>query len=195
MCTTTALTFLTATDQQRRERGTPTGHQHPDPFRSAELVRGERHQVDVRCDLTKVQPARRLHGVGVHNGIGRNTINDCGNCGEVGDRADLVVDGHHADYGNVIQGISKRVEIEAAGGVDTDDLPVTGLHGVQYGVMLDRGTQRNAAAALQRPEDRRVVRLGTTAGEDHLAGTASEDIGDVVARFVDRLAHLPGEPV
>ena len=87
------------------------------------------------------------------------------------------------------------LEIDAAGVVDADDTAMTSLDRVQHGVMLDRRAQRQTATPVERAEDRRVVGLGSSTGEDHLAGPAAEHIGDVVAGLVDRLANLPCEPV
>ena len=93
------------------------------------------------------------------------------------------------------QRTGQRVEIDPACAVDADDATVPRLDRVQHGVMLDRGAHGDAAGAIERAEDRRVVGLGAAAGEDHLAGPATEHVGDVVAGLVDRLADLPSEAV
>jgi SAM-dependent methyltransferase len=64
---------------------------------------------------------------------------------------------------------------------------------MQNGVVLDRGTQRQAATPIEGAEDRRVVGLGAAAGEDHLTRPTAEHVGDIVASLVDRLANLAGE--
>ena len=93
-----ALAFLTAADKHRSERRTTACHQHADTFGSAELVRRQRHQIDVRRDLSKVEPTRRLNRIGVHHRVGCGTVDNRGDLGDIGDGADLVVDSHHADH-------------------------------------------------------------------------------------------------
>ena len=58
--------------------------------------------------------------------------------------------------------------------------------------MFDGRAHGDAATAIERAEDRRVVGLGAAAGEDHFTRPAPDHIGDVISRLVDRLAHLAG---
>ena len=121
------------------------GHQHTDTLRATELVRRQRHQVDVRRDRAQVEPARRLNRVGVQHRVAARARDDRGDLGEVGDRADLVVDRHHADHrdGSSSSAVCERVEIDSTSGVDADDRPPSRLDGVQHGVVLDRRAQRH----------------------------------------------------
>ncbi len=138
---------------------------------------------------------RSLNGVGVQHGLRSCSSQQCGDLGEIRDRADLVVDRHHADERYVVERVGQRVEVDPTHIVDTDHATVTGLDGVQHGVMLDSGAQRDTTRAVEGAEDRRVVGFGATTREDHFAGPATDHVGDVVACLVDRLADLPGEAV
>ncbi len=86
-----------AAHDQRIDLRAATLDQDADTLRAAELVGAERQQVDVRRDLAQVEPAGALDGVGVEERVGRVAAHDPAHLDDVGDRADLVVDRHHAD--------------------------------------------------------------------------------------------------
>ena len=150
------------------------GDEHADALRATELVRRQRHEIDVGSDAAQIEPARRLHGVGVHHRLRSDTVDDGRNIGEIGDRANLVVDGHDRNHGHIGPANGERIgqvhQVDASGVVDTDDASPSVLDGLQHGVVLDGRAQRHAAPTIERAEDRRVVGLGAPAGEDHLAG-------------------------
>jgi SAM-dependent methyltransferase len=83
--------------------------------------------------------------------------------------------------------------IHTAYGVDSDHEAVPRLDRVQHRVMLDGRAQGPTATTIERAEDRGVVCLCATTGEDHLTGLAAQYIGHIVASFVDRLADLSGK--
>lgn len=85
--------------------------------------------------------------------------------------------------------------VHTACGIDADDEAVSCLDRVQHGMMLYGWAQGTTAPKIECPEDRSVVCLRATTGEDHLAGLAPEHISNIVASFVDRLTNLPGESV
>ena len=192
---TATLALLAATHQHRRERRAAARHQHADTLRTAELVRRQRHQVDMRCDGAQVEPARGLHRVGVDDRVGCELVDHRGDLGKISDGADLVVDCHHADERDIGEGGCESLEIHTAGLVDTDHAAIAALDRVKNRMVLDSWAQRGAAETIEGAEDGCVVGLGATAGEDHLARTAAENLGDVVAGLVDGLAHLPREAV
>ena len=121
--------------------------------------------------------------------------NEPGDGGEIGDRADLVVDRHHADDRDI--GPERRgeiVEVDLPAGVDAHDAAAEMLDDVEHGVVLGRGTHRRAAIA-QRPDDGGVVALGATSGEHDFAGQHAECGGNAIAGLVDGAASVAGEPM
>jgi hypothetical protein len=72
--------------------------------------------------------------------------------------------------------------------INRNDLATEVFDAMQDGVMLGGATHGNSPVASHRPEDGRVVGLGTATREHHLAGLTTESIGDVVARFIDGLS-------
>ena len=122
-------------------------------------------------------------------------MNDLGNLAEIGDRADLVVDCHHTDDRNVVEGGSEHIEVDPTGCVDANHAPTPGLDCMQHGVVLDSRTEGHAAALIERSKDGCVVCFGTTAREDHLARQAADHVGHIVAGFVDGLADLSRKAV
>ena len=128
--------------------------------------------------------------------FGRSRADDCGDLGEIGDRADLVVDGHHADHRDVVERAPASASRSTRPAAST---PTTGRRARSTACSTawcsTAGHTAPPAAAIERAEDRGVVGLGAAAGEHDLAGPAAEHVGDVVARLVDRLARLAGEAV
>ena len=129
--------------------------------------------------------------------VGSHPPDDRSYRSKISDRADLVVDGHHADErhlpGRLDQCRGELVEIDGARRVDSDDAAVPGFDRVQHGVVLGSRTQRNATTTIQRAEDRGVVGFGAAACEDHLAWLTPEYVGHVVASLVDGLADVSGK--
>ena len=197
--------FLSATDEQRVDLRAATFDEHADTFRTTELVRAERQQIDVGRDVAQVEPARRLDGVGVQQRVGGVTAHDLGDLGDVGDRADLVVDGHHADDRDVwgcIEGGREFVEVDSAESIDADDAALTAagvsvelFDDVKHCVVFDCRAHGDTASAGDGAGDRHVVALGSAAGEHHLVRMAANDAGDGVAGLVDGLASAASEAV
>ena len=63
------------------------------------------------------------------------------------------------------------------------------LAGIQNGVVLDRRSDE-VVAGLGQSEERQIVALGASAGEDDFGGTAVHKIGDMLAGLLDRGARL-----
>ena len=145
--------------------------------------------------VAEVEPAGGLDGVGVQHSARCTLANHGRHRGEVGDRADLVVDGHHADDGDVAVRAPRRAASRSTwrGGVDADDGAAAALDDLQHGVVLGRWAHRPATD--DRADDRRVVALGAAAREDDLAWAAPDDVGDTVPGLVDGPPGIPGEAV
>ncbi len=194
---TATFAFLSTTDDQRIDLRATTLDQYADSFWAAELVGAERQQVDVRGDLAQVEPARRLDGVGVYEGVRCVTPYDTGDLGDVGDRADLVVDCHDTDDRDLRRCVECRgefVEVDPAERIDADDAtPIARviaelLDDVQDGVVLDRRADGDASTASDGTTDGHVVALGSATGEHHLVRVAADDTSDGVSGLVDGLA-------
>ncbi len=171
------LAFLSAADDQRIDAWPAAFDQHADALRATELVGAERQQVDVRRHLTQVEPAGGLHRVGVHQCAGSESAHEPRHLRDVGDRADLVVDGHHADDGDVdllVEYGRQFVEIDTAGSIDADDATAEMLDDVEDRVVLDGRADRRAAEPRDRSGDRGVVALGAAPGEHDLIRSAPD---------------------
>ena len=197
---TAPLALLAATDDQRLDLRTAALDEDADALRATELVGAERQQVDVRADVAQIDPARRLHRIGVEQRVGCVSADDAGDLGDVGDRSDLVVDRHHAHDRHVRRGLEHSGEfvgIDAPEPVDTDDPTLFAelLDDVEDRMMLDRWAHGDATVAGDRPDDRHVVALGTAASEDDFVGMAADHTGDGVPGLVDGLASAAGETV
>ncbi len=174
-----------------------------DPDRPAHLVPG--HGEGVHAGRAEVHRDLRggLHRVGVERhpvGVGHGR-----QLGHRLHRADLVVRPHNADDGGIFLAILQRGPQDVGGNRPGAIHRQPVRHGtlgigqpanrVEHRVVLDCRRKDPPAAAVGRapcPEqalDRQVVRLSAAAGEDHLAGPRSEDLGDLLARF---LHHATG---
>ena len=143
------LAFLSAADDQRVDAWPATFDQHADALRAAELV-GRLSDSRSTCGVTSRRSSQQAACTASvctsAPGASRRTSSDT--CGDVGDRADLVVDGHHADDGDVglvVEHRSEFVEIDAAGSIDADDTTAETLDDVEHRVMLHGRADRNPA--------------------------------------------------
>ena len=198
--------FLSPADDQWVDLRPAAFDEHADALRATELVGAQRQQVDVGRDLSQVEPAGRLDGIGVQQRIGGVPPHHPGDLGDVGDRADLVVDRHDADdrdVGRRVEGGRQFVAVDPPEPSDADDPTLTGaiiaamiaevLDDVEDRVMLDRWAHCDSTPGGDRPGDRHVVALGSTTGEHDLVRVATDHAGDGVAGLVDRLAGTSSE--
>ncbi len=148
----------------------------------------------MRPQLAEIEPARRLHSIGVQQRARRRPAHDRGSSLEVVDRADFVVHRHHRDDRHVAidRGV-ELIEVSSAVTVDPDDSSVVTLDDVEHAVVLRGGAQRHASVPPHRSGDRRVVALGAPAHEHDLTRQASDDLGDPVPSVVDGPPGLAGE--
>src|SRR5215470_8268361 len=179
--------------------------QRADPQRPADLVGGDRERGSAALREVDRQLARRLDGVAVEGNLMLT-----GHGGQVGNRLhgpDLVVRPHDADQGDglrvALDDLSQRLGASTAGIVQRQPADLGPLvlvqpaHAVEDGVMLDgRGEHAKAPGICRaaRPEqalDREIVRLGSAAGEDHLAGPRAVSLRDLLPRLLDHPARPP----
>ena len=172
--------------------------EHADALRAAELVGAQRQEVDVRPHVAQVEPAGRLHGVGVEQRARRPLCTSEATGAEVGDRADLVVDGHHAD--------DRRRRRPSAAARASRLHPADGVDGARPSPSR-RSTACStawcsAAGHTARPPRRRTAPAiaALSASVPHPVNTtspgpAADHVGDAVAGLVDGPAGVAGEAV
>jgi hypothetical protein len=146
------------------------------------------HEVRVGGHLRQVEPGRSLDGVGVDRRLRRRPANGLDHGLDRLHDADLVVGGHDGDEGRVLGETRQGVEVDRARGVDGDGRPADSVDRLEDRLVLDRTARHRAGAGGVRAADGQVVGLGAAAREHDLVGTAPEDVSDLVAGLVDRLA-------
>jgi hypothetical protein len=155
----------------------------------------------VRRDLAQVEPARRLHGIGVHQRTRRMAPHHRRHRCDVGHRAHFVVHGHHAHHGHAAGGrqrverVGQRPQVGGAHRANRHHRAVRLFHRVQHRMVLGSRAHGDTGPPSHRTEHRRVVALGAAAGEHHVARPAPQYIGHHLAGVVDRGARLAGEAV
>lgn len=181
------LALLTAPQLPRVDRHAIAHDEHSHTLGSAELVGAQAERIDARAHLGDIGPAERLDRVGVQHGSGGQLAHDGCGLGERLDDAGLVVDGHErhdADGFAFPEGLAQGVEVESTAGVDGDDATVDRLDGVEHGVVLD-GTAHGEPDTVAQSEHGEVVRLGSSARVDDLAGFASDERCEFLPSLVD----------
>ena len=114
-------TLVATTVDQRHELHAVTNHERADALRTAELVPGDGHEIATRGPAAQVEPARRLHRVGVQHGLRCPVAHEPGYLCERLDDAGLVVYEHHRhNRGLIVERIGERSEIHQAGGIGAD---------------------------------------------------------------------------
>ena len=87
--------------------------QSADSLRAVDLVRRDRHQVDVVLDHIDGNLAERLHAIGVEQHAA--LVADLADLGDRLDHADFIVGVHDADQDRLVgDGIAKLIEIDQA---------------------------------------------------------------------------------
>ena len=179
---TPTLAFLAAADDQRINLGPTVLDEHAHTLRATELVRAQRHQVDVRRHIAQVEPAHSLNGIGVNQRPGSVAARDPTDSFEIVDRTDLVVDRHDADDRDIstLELRCQVIEVDPASSINTDDDSAVMFDDFEHSVMFDGRAHRCTTKALHRTGDGHVVTFGTTPCEDHVVGTAPQHRGDAV---------------
>lgn len=191
---TAAISFLPTTLQQRLEHSALANHERTDAFRPAEFVRRQRQKIDVREDLTNVEPAGCLNRIGVQECLRRVLAHRARDVGDGADGADLIVDGHDRHHGYIgAERRHKAVEIDTAGSIDGHHTTAAVLDRVQDGVMLSSRAHSDTAMTTLGSDDRGAVCLGAATGEHHFTRLAADDTGHDIACFIDSLTHGPRE--
>ncbi len=195
---TTSATLLATSVEERGQCYAVTDHQGTGPDRAAELVGAHRYEVGDPCDSGHVEPRHGLDGVGVEPGARRPAPDQRCHLGQGLDGPDLVVDQHHRDEGHVrAEHTSQRVEVDrpVGGRPDLTQLDPEALGGTsarpEDGVVLEGRADDRPGWAVTRPEhpeDGKVVGLGASGREDHLARRTAQVEAEQVAGVVEPAA-------
>jgi hypothetical protein len=185
---------------QRRQPEPAANPERAHAFRSVELVRGEREQIDAERLDVDWDLSGRLDGVGVEHRA--PSLDERGDLADGLHGAYLVVGVHDRDEGRVVR--ERRpygLQAHDAALVDRHDrdpprLLAEGLDGVQHGLVLDgRRDEMAAASDAERLGDApngQVVTFGAAAREDDLRWVGADERRDRVPGLVqDRFGQLP----
>ena len=160
------------------------------------------HEIGAGGERGDVEPAERLHGVGVDDGP-RSPLAHEGDDGvERLAHAGLVVDEHHRDETHgLVQRVGERVEVDDAATVDRDGSPARRQARLQHGGVLHGAAQDRAAGGDLRATrdpgaagdaaDGEVVGLGAAAREDDLAWVGTEQAGELLPGVVEGALGRP----
>ncbi len=199
------VALLAAAVQQRGRVELAADQQRADADGAAELVRRDRHGVELAGAEVEGHVAGRLHGVAVHRDV--VLTGDPYDVGDGLDRAHLVVGPHRRDDRDrrrvALDAGPQLVDQDAAGGVDGRHVDLGALvlgqpgHRVEQRMVLDRAEDDAAAGRVlgaARPVealDRQVVGLGAAGREHDLARPRAEPLGDQLARLLDGAPRAP----
>ena len=189
------VALLAAADEQRVDGDALADDEHADALRPAELVGAQRQQVDVRPELAEVEPARRLHGIGVQQARSaqrarttpatapRSLIEPTSLFTAITETIDTSSSIAAASCSRSARPYRSTPTTRPSWRSTTLSTPWCSV----------AGHTRHAAVAPDRSGDRRVVALGPAAREHDLARQAPDDLGDPVPGVVDGPAGLAGE--
>ena len=152
-----AVALLAAADDQRIETDSGANGEHAHALRTAELVRAQRERIDVRPQLAQIQPTRRLNRVGVEHRVRRVLSDDGRDRSQIGDRADLVVDGHHRHDRDVVSECPRATRRRRPGRARRPERPCRGgvpPRAARRGAQLP-GTLPDRSCATPLPRSRR----------------------------------------
>ncbi len=173
-----------------RKIGSAADEQRPRPLRAAELVSGERQQIDVQLGKVQRQPPDVLRRVSVDQGAG--FVRGLGDGDQIGQDSGLVVCEHDRHQGDVppLEGVVEWLQVEDTIAVHGEYDKIIGFpfsdrtSRFKHGRVFDRsGNQRTPAG--QRGPQSEVVRLCCSRGEDDLSRGAAEQVGKLAARAID----------
>ena len=176
--------LLPAATQRRPQRETAAHRQRAAAHRSAELVRGERHQIDIERGEIDRDLACRLDRVAVIERV--VTMRDARDLRNILHHARLVIGEHDRDQRRKRIGREhpiERIEIDAAIGQRRNGLRFRRV--AAHRIMLDGGNQQTASGETG---ERQRIRLAAAAGEDDLVGARIDQQRDGIARLVE---HAP----
>ena len=192
---TATLAFLRAADDQRRDPQPPTDEERAGALGPTELVGGDAEEVGAEggeVDRHGAPRRRRRRRGRTRRAPGPPRRQPPTGC----TRAHLVVRELYRDERGVVGDRGRDlVCVEAADPVDADQRELTRFAParVEHTRVLDR--RRDHPAAETGPAhgapDRVVDRLGPARGEHDLTRASSEELGDLLARVLDR---DPGDP-
>ncbi len=176
--------------------------QRADAFGAIDLVRRERHQVDLQLLQVDFDLAGRLRGIDVEQHAARAGQFTDG--GDVVDRADFVVHVHQRDQDGVVA--QRRLDLGRGDDAvfawlevgDFETFTLELASGIQDRLVLDLGGDDVLALGLIEVRNAfqgEVVGLGGTAGPDDLARVGVDQLGHLATAVLDRFFGLPAEHV
>jgi hypothetical protein len=155
-------------------------------LRPSELVSAHAHQVHTGGQRGDVEPAERLHGIGVHKDLRGALVHQRDDGLERLARSRLIVDEHYRDQAHsFVQQVGEHVEVHDTATVDTHDTATACQAGLEHRWVLD-GAAECRARAGRNAGYRKVVRLGAAAGEHDVARARSEQPGESFTGVVER---------
>ena len=172
--------------------------QSANTLRSVDLVRTQRHEIDLERTRVERQQPRRLHRVAMHERPPR--VRDASHFAERMEHADLVVAGHHADEQRVVRyRLGQLLQVQTAGRVDAErrnaeSLPLHGPARIEHGAMFGgnrHDVPTSGGRARGEPLDGEVVRLRRAAREDQIPEADVDERRNLLARAFDGLVGLP----
>ena len=174
--------LLVAADEELVEANTATHHQYARARWAAELVPGDRHEVQSRRREVDRDLADRLGGVAVdpHPALAAHR----GGLGDGLQRADLVVGPLEVNHrGLAVDRRGERVEVESSRTVDRHRRGAEPGSGPHRGVF--DGREHLAGAASSHPATHGGDRLGRSRAEDHLARSGADRGSDAPSSVLD----------
>ncbi len=185
---------------QLHARILPPHIQRAHAFRAIKLMRRNRREIDIVLNHIERHLADGLHRVGVEEHAA--LMAQRANLADGLQHANLVVGRHdrHQD-GLVVHGALQVVEINAAVLLhrqigDAESVLLQALATVEHGLVLGRlGDDVVALLAVHLGDalDGKVVALGGAGGEDDFLRGRADQLGDALARLLDRLFGYPAE--
>ena len=121
--------------------------QHTDSLGATELVSTERQAVDVRPDRAEIEPARGLHGIGVHERLRSEFPHDAGDRREIGHHTGLVVDRHDRDARDraFLEDLFEMCEVGLTRGRHANDPTVQVFDGMQHRMVFGGHAHRSTS--------------------------------------------------
>ena len=180
-----AVPLVPTSGEQGRDAGATANPQRAGPLGTAELVAGQRQQVDAQVADVHAGLAHGLDGIGVEDGAG--VVGHSRQLDDGLQRANLVVGVHHRDQGGLWRhDLAEGLGADAPRAVGGDQAqrptaPGQVLAGVEDSLVLDgAGHQVGAPARFQsfsHASDREVVGLGAAGGPDQVVGLGADQGG------------------
>ncbi len=197
LCAASSAAFLAATVETGHEIGTVSCDQQAHTLWSTKLVGAQRNEICSGAHLGDINPAERLHGVGVEKRRVRGLGNDVGDGLDRLEDAGLVVDRHDRNQPDVVmvEQASKLNEVDNTVEPNRGDDAVQVLDWVEHGMVFGGRTQHGPIAGFSNAENREVVGLGATSREHDVARLGPNCISQHFASLINDSVGFTGHPV